>query len=110
MGLGTASWAEQLTVVIPTWKTLPEAGEQVVWTVPDTASVALAVYVTVAWFPGPAVTVMFAGTVNAGGVVSWTLIVNDEDPGVPRLSVAVQVTVVVVPSANIEPDTGAQFG
>src|SRR3990172_10066734 len=50
---------------------------------------------------------MLPGTVSAGGVVSWTVTVNDPGVEFPESSVAVQLTV-VVPSGNVEPDGGEQ--
>lgn len=51
---------------------------------------------------------MSSGTVMVGGVVSCTVTVNDAVPVLPAASVAVHVTVVVVPIENIEPDSGVQ--
>jgi hypothetical protein len=53
-------------------------------------------------------TLAFAGTVTTGLVVSVTVTVNDADPVLPRVSVAVQVTV-VAPSGNVDPLAGAQL-
>jgi hypothetical protein len=51
---------------------------------------------------------MFAGTVIDGGVVSTTVTVNEACAVLPRVSVAVQFTV-VVPSGNVDPDAGVQL-
>src|SRR5438034_1272048 len=50
---------------------------------------------------------MLAGRVNAGAVVSRTVTLNELRPAFPRVSVAVHCTV-VVPSANVDPEAGAQ--
>jgi hypothetical protein len=51
--------------------------------------------------------VAFAGTVRTGGVVSFTVTVNEAEPVLPCVSVAVHVTV-VVPSGKVEPLGGVQ--
>ena len=58
--------------------------------------------------PGPvASTVIEAGTVMAGAVVSSTVTVNEPVEVLPAESVAEQSTV-VTPSANVELDAGTQ--
>ena len=52
--------------------------------------------------------VAFAGTVTTGPVVSVTVTVNEAAPLLPRVSVAVQLTV-VAPSGNVEPLAGVQL-
>ena len=52
-------------------------------------------------------TVAFAGTVTTGPVVSATVTVKDAAPLLPRVSVAVQLTV-VAPSGNVAPLAGVQ--
>jgi len=47
-----------------------------------------------------------AGQITAGGVVSLTVTVNEQEAVFPDPSVAVQVTV-VTPLANVDPDAGA---
>jgi uncharacterized protein (DUF983 family) len=54
----------------------------------------------------PALTVMFAGQVMTGAVVSLTVTVKVQVPVWPFVAVAVQVTV-VVPTGNEEPEAGA---
>jgi hypothetical protein len=57
---------------------------------------------------GPVASIVaFAGTVRTGGAVSLTVTVNEAEPLLPCVSVAVQVTV-VVPSGNVEPLAGVQ--
>ena len=58
--------------------------------------------------PSAAVTVMSAGTVIAGGVVSTTVTVNDAVDVLPATSLAEQLTV-VVPSPKTAPDAGVQL-
>jgi len=50
---------------------------------------------------------MFAGQVIEGACVSFTVTLNEHEPGLPLASFAVQVTV-VVPFGNVEPLAGAQ--
>jgi hypothetical protein len=100
------SVAVQTSVVVPTGKLLPDGGEQDGVRFPLTVSVALALNVTTAP-PGPvASTLIAAGTVTTGGVVSCTVIVKELLPVLPASSVAVHVTV-VVPSGKVLPDAGA---
>ncbi len=68
--LSDESVAEQVTVVVPSAKVKPEAGEHVAGIAPSTLSVAVAANVT-ALPDGPvASTVWFGGGVTTGGVVS----------------------------------------
>ena len=71
--LPCASAVEQLTVVVPTPNVVPEAGAQLTWSLPSTASEAVGVgYVTAAPDEPPS-TAMFDGVpLMEGGVVSWT--------------------------------------
>ena len=64
------SVAEQSTVVVPSGKVEPEAGEQETGTGPSTISVAVAVKVTTAPDGPVASTVMLPGSDSVGGVVS----------------------------------------
>ena len=68
--LPRVSDAEQLTVVVPMGKVLPEGGTQITGRGPSTMSVADAVNVATAPEGPVASRVMFAGRVNVGGVVS----------------------------------------
>jgi hypothetical protein len=102
-----ASVAVQFTVFVPIGNAKPEAGVQLGVIVPDTRSVAVALYVTTAVVP-VVVTEMGAGKISVGGVLSCTVTLNDADPCLPRLSDAVQLTVVVV-TPNVDPDAGVQF-
>jgi hypothetical protein len=97
------SVAEQVTVVTPCGKTLPEGTEQVTLSAPSTMSTAEAAYVTGAPDGPVAATVIFAGTVTVGAVVSLTVTVNCAVPTLARESVAEQVTV-EVPSENRLPE------
>jgi hypothetical protein len=101
-----ASIAEQFTVVVPIPNVEPVAGVQLELVTP-TASVNVTVYPTGAPDGPVASAVMSAGTVICGAVVSCTFTWNVEVALLECASVAVQVTV-VVPSANVEPDAGAQ--
>src|SRR5258708_5079586 len=67
------SLAEQLTVVIPLAKVLPGAGGQAGVKAPTHTSFAVAEKPTTAPALLVAVTVIFAGTLRTGGVVSTTV-------------------------------------
>jgi hypothetical protein len=92
----------QVTVVVPTGKNEPDAGEQV--TVPQPAD-AVGANVTTAphWF-GSLDRVMFAGQVITQGT---TVTVKLQLAEFPAQSQASQFTV-VVPTGNVEPDGGVQ--
>src|SRR5262245_58663433 len=97
-----ASVAVHVTDVVPSGNVDPLGGAQFGATVPSRISMADAVKLTGAPEALVASTVMFAGTVTVGGVVSRTVTVNVLVPVLPWLSVALQVTVVVV-AAKTEP-------
>jgi len=97
------SVAEHVTVVVPIAKTLPDARLQIGVRAPLTRSDALTVKLTVAPLALVASTVMFAGTVTVGGVVSLTVTVNERLALLLWASVAEQFTV-VVPSPKTLPD------
>src|SRR5437868_13131409 len=73
--LPRASAAEQVTVVVPALKCVPDAGAHDTGTAPLMLSLAVAENVTVAPAPG-AITVKFAGSDSAGGTPSRTVTVN----------------------------------
>src|SRR2546428_12735496 len=99
--------AEHVTEVTPSGNVEPDGGEQDADNGPSTMSVADAVKVARAP-PGPvASTVMLAGIVTTGAVVSRTVTVNVAVATFPWASVAVQSTR-VVPSENMDPDDGLQ--
>src|SRR5438876_85885 len=102
------SLAEQVTVVAPSGKLLPETGVQVTGTDPAQTSSALAVKLTVASPPPVHSAEMGAGTVTTGAAVSLTVTVKEALPVFPLPSLAEQVTV-VVPSAKLLPDVGLQL-
>ncbi len=95
-----------VTVVVPTGKNEPEAGEQT--TVPQVPVVVGALYVTTAphWF-GSLLCVLFAGQVIVQGAVPVTVTVKVQEAVLLDASVAVQVTV-VVPTGKQVPDAGTQ--
>jgi hypothetical protein len=86
----------------------PGAGLQTGASAPETVSVAVATKLTTA--PAELVdgTVIVPGTVTTGGVVSFTVTVNDPETVTPVLLVAVQLTV-VEPSGKSVPDAGEQL-
>jgi hypothetical protein len=102
------SSAEQLTVVVPNGKVLPEASAQLTATAPDTTSVADAEYVTAAPAGLVAATVISDGKERAGAVVSTTVTFPEAVAVNPPLSVTVQDTV-VAPTGRREPSAGVQF-
>ena len=104
-----SSVAVQVTVVVPTGNTLPEAGEQVTSTLGSALSVACGTgYETTVPLVEHAVTLTFAGHTRLGAVTSRaTVTVNVQVLRLVQSSVAVQVTV-VVPSGNGAPDGGEQ--
>src|SRR6266851_5683051 len=105
--LPAASVAEQVMVVVPSGKVLPEAGEHVGVSEPDTASAAVAVKLTKAPLGPVASTTLGAVMVTTGDVVSVTVTVKLAFAALPCVSVAVQATV-VRPRGKVLPDAGAQ--
>ena len=103
-----ASVAVQVTVVAPKGNVLPEAGLQLTATLPSTMSTALAVKVTTAPAALVASTVILAGTMSIGGVVSRTVTVKLPWAVLPCASVAVQFTV-VAPMAKVLPEAGVEL-
>jgi hypothetical protein len=102
--LPCASVDEHETVVVPTANVEPEAGLHVTAVEPSTMSVADAENATAAPAGLVASTVLFDGSVNTGAVVSETVMSNEPDDVLPCASVDEHVTV-VVPTANVEPET-----
>ena len=100
------SCAEHCTVVVPSAKTLPLTGEQVIDGEAVTASVADATNDTTLPAAAFASSTMSDGTVRSGAVVSRTETVNDASATLPAASCAEQKTP-VLPSANTPPLAGA---
>src|SRR5690242_15333544 len=90
--LFAASGLEQLTLTVPSAKVDPDAGTQVALPLPATASVKVALNVTVAPVGPVASTVMSAGTVTAGAIVSLTITLKLAEPRLPAASLCEQVT------------------
>src|SRR5437762_4250789 len=105
--LPCASVAVQFTVVGVMPKVLPEAGLQVVATLPSTMSLAEAVNVTAAPAALVASVVMSDGTVTIGAVVSTTMTGELALPVLPCESVAEQVMMVSV-RGKVLPEAGEQ--
>jgi hypothetical protein len=103
--LPAASLALVVTVVVPSGKTVPEAGLLLVLTAPLTKSLALVLKVTVAPLAAVASTVMFDGTAMTGAVVSRTVTVKVRLAALPAASLALVVTV-VVPTGKTVPEAG----
>ena len=103
--LPRVSAAEQLTVVVAIGNVEPEAGVHVTGREPSTRSVAVAVNETTRPAELVASSVILAGNVSVGAVVSLTVMVNDAVPVLPAVSVAEQLTVVVA-IGNVEPEAG----
>lgn len=104
--LPEVSVAVQVTVVVPTGRTVPEGGLQATVT-PGQLSVAVAANVATAPLGQVGSNVLFAGQVMVGGCASLTVTVNWQLALLFDASVAVQVTV-VVPFGNVEPVGGTQ--
>jgi hypothetical protein len=98
----------QFTVVVPAGNVVPDAGVQLTVGVVSTRSIAVAVKLTTAPLALVAFTVMFAGTVSWGGVVSPTVTVKVLVATLPAASAAEQVTA-FAPRWNVLPDPGAQL-
>jgi hypothetical protein len=112
--LPLASWALQRTVVVPTTKTEPDAGEHVTGMLPSTVSTAVAENTTTAPADPWACVVMSVGILIAGGVRSGagggggvivTLMTKLPLVAFPAASLALHDTG-VCPSGNVEPDAG----
>ena len=91
---------------MPTGNVDPDAGVHVTGLLPSTRSDAVTVKVSA--FPDglEVVSVMFAGTLTDGPVVSVTRTVNDAGAALlPAASCALHVTV-VSPTGNVDPDAG----
>jgi hypothetical protein len=102
------SVAVQVTVVDPSGKMEPDALLHVTGSAPSTTSAptGAGVYVTCAPQSPFASAVCVGGTLTVGAP-SVTVTVNDADPLFPRVSVALQFTV-VEPIGNVAPDAGLQ--
>jgi len=105
--LPAPSVAEQPTVVTPSGNVEPETAEHVTATDPLTRSLAETVKFTTAPDGPVASSVMLAGKVSVGGVVSWMVTLKLPLVVLPALSVAEQSTL-VVPSGNVLPEAGVQ--
>jgi hypothetical protein len=102
--LAEVSVAVAVTVVVPTGKKLPDAGDEMTVT-PGKLSVAVGAKVTTAPPGDVSFAVMFAGHVIEGGCVSLTLMVKVHVTVLLAESVAVAVSV-VVPTGKKLPDAG----
>ena len=104
-----SSVAVQVTILVPSGKTLPDGGEQATVGVASRLSVAVGVLKFSTVPVGLHVqTKRLLGQVMTGGVVSRvTRTRNVQAVWFVQLSVAVQVTV-VLPNGNTLPDTGEQ--
>jgi sulfopyruvate decarboxylase TPP-binding subunit len=101
------SVAEQVTIVVPMGKVLPEAGTQVTDIEPFTRSDAEAEYETIAPEGLVASVVISDGSVRVGAVVSCTVTLKLPFAVIPLVSDAEQLTV-VEPRAKMLPDRGEQ--
>src|SRR2546428_3204103 len=104
-----ASVTVQVTAVVPTGKTEPEAGLEVTEPTPGQLSVAVgSVKLTAApHWPGSLFTAMSACALSTGFSVSVTTTLKVLVWVFPCASVTVQVTA-VVPTGKIEPETGLE--
>ena len=96
-----------MTVVVPTGNNEPDTGEQVTTRGPSIKSLAEVAKLTIAPEMSNAFTVILAGNVNVGGVVSTTVTVKLPFTVLLCESVAEQLTV-VIPRGNVEPEAGKQ--
>ena len=103
--LPCASVAVHVTVVDPTGNVDPDAGVHVGVIGPSTVSVAVAVNVSAFPEDDVVVSLMSAGTVTTGAVVSCTVTWNDAVLVFPAASLALQFTV-VVPNGKVDPEAG----
>ena len=91
-----ASVAVDVTVVVPSGKAVPEAGELTIVTAPAQLSIAVTVkFTTAVQEPTGVVTVIFAGQVITGAVWSFTVIICVHSVKFPHTSVARYVLVTV---------------
>ena len=106
--LPAASLAEQLTVVVPGGKIVPEDGAHVtVGLAGPAVSAAAAVKVTTAPAGMLWGTLILAGRVSEGGVVSVMVMVNESLTVLPAVSAAEQLTN-VEPTRKSESEDGVQ--
>jgi hypothetical protein len=101
------SVAVQVTVVVPTGKKEPEAGEQLTVTGQLSVTVGSGNVTKAPHSPGSLEMVISTGQVITGGSVSFTVTVKEHVAVLPAASVAVQVTV-VFPTGKKVPDAGVQ--
>jgi|ERR1051325_3261776 hypothetical protein len=107
--LPVPSVAVQLTVVVPSEKAEPEAGEQLTLGDWEQLSEALTENVTLEeHWPAALHTVMLPGQAIVGLLQSLTVTVKLPRLWLPAPSMAVQLTV-VVPSGKLEPEVGEQL-
>jgi hypothetical protein len=102
------SVALQVTDVVPIGNVLPLGGAQVAGRSPSTMSIADAVKVCTAPDALVAAMVALVGTVTTGGVMSRTVTVNVVCALLPRVSEALQLTVVSA-IGNVAPLAGEQL-
>ena len=108
--LPAASVAEQVTVVAPSGKSEPEAGEHGAESAPSTRSLAVAApKETIAPFAPVAATVMLPGAVTTGRVVSSTVTVNEPRAVAPPPAVTAQSPVVAM-TRDGKPESGPHVG
>jgi len=101
----------QVTVVIPTGKQVPDAGEHTTDWIAQLSLPLGVEYVTTpqaSFVPG-VVKLMLLGQVTDGFCVSLTVTVNEQLAELFDASLTVHETV-VVPLVNVEPDAGLQTG
>ena len=106
--LPEASVAIQVTGVVPTGKTEPEAGVQLI-VAPGQLSLTLEEKFTTALHkPESLLTIISAGQIATGASVSFTVTLNVQVSALPEASVAIQVTG-VIPTGKTEPEAGVQL-
>jgi hypothetical protein len=105
--LPALSLAVQSTVVVPIANWVPDFGEQLSTGLASRSSVAETAYVTRAPAGDVALTVIATGVVMTGADRSRATTVTEDVPvdELPAVSCAVHL-IVLVPTGNVEPDTG----
>ena len=105
--LPAASVTVEFTVVVPTGKTEPEAGEETTEKPAQLSAPFTAKVTTAPQVPASAHCVMFDGHWIVGFSQSLTVTLNEQFETLPAASVALQLTV-VVPTGKAEPEGGVQ--
>ena len=99
--LPEASVAVEVTVVVPTGNTEPEAGDDTTVTPGQLSEAVTVKFTTAPHWPGELLVVMLAGQVIVGGWVSLTVMVNEQVAPDPS-----DTFTAVVPTGKKDPEAG----